>query len=61
MEDEHKTYPCSNLPEQPDMVSEPQLEYNTVDSQFEKDWQRGMSINDFREYIFDRLETVYGR
>ncbi len=51
-----------SLPEEPDarnQVSEPETAYSVRDDNFEKDWQRGMSVDEFKKRIFDELRAVY--
>lgn len=51
-----------SLPEEPDdrdQVNEPETAYSVRDDNFEKDWQRGMSVNEFKKQIFDKLGVVY--
>lgn len=42
-------------------VNEPEISYSLRDDSFEKDWQRGMSVDEFKKLIFEKLDTVYGR
>lgn len=53
-----------SLPEESDdlnQVNEPEISYSLRDDSFEKDWQRGISVDEFKKLIFEKLDTVYGR
>lgn len=53
-----------SLPEESDdlnQVNEPKISYSLRDDSFEKDWQRGISVDEFKKLIFEKLDTVYGR
>lgn len=53
-----------SLPEDSDdlnRVNEPEISYSSRNDSFEKDWQRGVSVDEFKKLIIEKLDTVYGR
>lgn len=53
-----------SLPEDSDdlnQVNEPEISYSSRNDSFEKDWQRGVSVDEFKKLIIEKLDTVYGR
>lgn len=43
------------------LVNEPEISYSILNDNFEKDWQQGMSVEEFKKRILEKLDTVYGQ
>lgn len=56
---ENKEYSFSEEAEKSDRLNEPALGYAAAEDRFEQDWQRGITIEEFKERLLNKLEKAH--
>lgn len=56
-----KIYSLHEESDDRNLVNEPEINYSILNDNFEKDWQRGMSVEEFKKRVLEKLDTVYGQ
>lgn len=57
---DHNEYLFPEKAEESDRVNEPAMGYSTSEDHFEQDWKRGITIDEFKERLLNKLEFVHG-